>query len=480
MIEGLSNLKYHFIVIFLFILTLTNSASARKRHATALNIHLNFNECVNCNSYLGTLKGCNPDLEIVFWIKKSQESILKEFLKAFDLREYSVKILREKSSDSSYKGSYCIYQLSEDFKFKFSLEELPKYDRIFNHIGNSWPNPKEIEIDKVPLLSTNLRTHTEDSLVIRFDYVLNKVVVFEIGNKIAQTREIQLPGSLKQEIFRKFDLDSIFYYSVLPYITPYNKDKLRIQSVFWRKKECWVSLALPFPIKEQNDTAIVDFIYLVSLSANGEIVQLVECIGPVNINAELTEIDFQDGFIFHNGDLVTCTYQSFPENERTHPMLAVAQIKNGRINSLRPLKSPNLPESYLKDSLFYDFTGSHFTKNLYVMYSYPKIFDFDLDKEWEFNTQLKLVDDLDADNHKNDFDFFMADAIMIEEGLYRIAYAKKGDFRIAIYDAYSGALLIQDFFRPKRIFSNSIRFLDSNTLHTIRTDYKTIYLYNLE
>jgi hypothetical protein len=438
-----------------------------------LEVYLNTQDCLNCNSYLHSLKKISAQENITFFCKPDELESTKAYLIQIGLSQSKVVKHNSSSKSNLSEKSICVLRSYNQQADTIKFDQLPKHIPLIDNMLRDKKSVVKSQIrNYTPTGPRNISYFSSGSL-FRWDYLLNKVVQYQrTPNSVTQI-EHHVSASLKDTLIEEFQLNRPLYNSVLPVLQSYGKDEMHVYSSFNDSSGTWLALALPFPVIEQTDTIILDYIFLAH-KANNKKTRHFFVQGEKNYSYKKHEPDFQNGFWITGDELIVPLFQSFPYEANTHSLLGKAALSSSLTTPYFEPIPFEVPQSYMEDSLEYNYTNAHFDDGIYFMYSYPKFFQVKESKSVDYSNIINSYFNIDVNNH-NTFPFFCMDIRELSPSLYEILFAIDANYFLGLIHTDSGNLYLKEKLDYNKKDVGSIRFGDLNEIIWLEKNRKVFH-----
>jgi hypothetical protein len=121
----------HRIITILFLLTVLNCYC----QSLALKIYPDFNNCINCNTYLHLIKEINPSIQKVVVVENGKQVYLKELMTQYEITGYTSQTRALTPKKAAIRGSHCALYSGKQRIDTFPLTDLFKKIPFLNLIS---------------------------------------------------------------------------------------------------------------------------------------------------------------------------------------------------------------------------------------------------------------------------------------------------------------------------------------------------------
>ncbi len=231
----------------------------------ALRIYPDFNNCINCNTYLHFVKEINSNVSRVMYVEKSKQSFLSELLSQYGFTNNYTVVNRGISKNKvETKGSLCALY---DGKMKidsFALEKLPSKIGFINFISTKINSSKLITLNDSLKLSTRYEVNYTTNSYITVDYLLNKAIYLRYDKQLNVEKKTIIDGqAFNPRLFLKLgNIDSTFYkkeYASLKYV---GKHLPHIEFSYLKDSMLYLMLTFPYALPNKEGIIIDSKLFL--------------------------------------------------------------------------------------------------------------------------------------------------------------------------------------------------------------------------
>jgi hypothetical protein len=302
---------------------LTTTVCFIKSQSLSLRIYPDFNNCLNCNTYLHFVKELNTSVSRIMYVEKSKQSFLPELLSQYGFTNNYIVVNRPIHKNKvDVKGSICALY---DGKLKldsFALDKLPSKIGFINFISSKINSSKLISLNDSLKLSNRFEVNYTTNSYIMVDYLLNKAIYLRYDKQLNIEKKITIEGqAFNPRSFLKLgNIDSIFYkkeYTSLKYV---GKHLPHIEFSYLKDSMLYLMLTFPYPLPNKEGIAIDSKLFLYQRNVYTDIRKLIYIKDiylenflkqQVNINNSAAFYVLDNGYYFSIANYMTGASKAF-------------------------------------------------------------------------------------------------------------------------------------------------------------------------
>src|ERR1051325_1513223 len=258
--------------IFISSLLLVFLAMSRTRAGDyALFIAFQSSDCIYCSAPLGQLGTLDRHIAVTLVVESKNKAFFKEYTDGFEgfnkLTNTSVCY-----SDSLFRKyntlnvSSCHFLKEGRELLCFPLNRFFEQRAEMNALAITYGD----SISSVPLdsitLSERINVQREDGHIFIYDYLLNKAVVTNAKDLLANSAGFQVlkPNISKIQLMNMAGLDTGVYRQLLPLFKSLHKDKPHFEGLFYEGDTLHAFTVFNYPLFRGGDTIISNFYYMLN------------------------------------------------------------------------------------------------------------------------------------------------------------------------------------------------------------------------
>lgn len=314
-----------------------------------------------------------------------------------------------------------------------------------------------------------------DNQIFIYDYLLNKIAVFDKQGMLAQNGSIAVlkPRISKIKLMEIAHLDTNVYKSLLPLLHAIGKDKVRFEVLSWSDDTLHTLLTFYYPHFRDDDTIISSYIFFGNYVKNKLV--SVKYIDTDKFNSDYYYFDNTAPFFVKNNDFYFSMYVNKP---KANTKLFGEWHDGGHDDLIFDKYVPvDLPEYYVKNKKEYETYGAVLRDSLYYSTTYPFIYNINDSSEIDLSCELERIEGVKLFGKDRKKTFFLQD-VTAKGNMLEFIYFIDTIPKIAYYDKTEKKILYStELSLDKDLDLPSLTFLTPEVFMVMNKSRKQILLY---